>query len=581
MKLKGPTSDDIGLMGDVFTEAAWNAINRVLDKTASGLHGVVTVDDLTLVKSHWTREVDSLIDFVQQSYDLGSGITRINQHEAIVQHLGLTAAAGEPVGAGDDSFKIPKVHNPQVDTFLANARNRLVGVGNDVWGAARSQLLEGIQAGEGLPALRQRVVESANVSGSRAEVIARSETGHAMNQGSLDQMKMLTNVQTMKEWIAVNDDRTRPEHAEVDGEQVPLDSVFSTGDDPGDEPNCRCTLGFDIADDDTITTDVQTGEPISSQDSFVQQACGCTSPVGVGLSASALITFAGYDPAYAKAYREKQKAKRAAEKAAAEGYVPPPVAAPAKKFLDDTAAESTALESPCACAGISSDTSLVTDRFATLSPGQNARYDLSGNAGFRADALTAENLKYAGITNSAYRTRILNLNKVLEERFGYHFTSAENAASAMYGKPGYEVIAYVRDGNYLGVNGNELIDKFIRADEKSGWLQHGSGGIEDTLVHEFGHVLMRPAGGWVPASREYSRAVSAANSAARAAGAPQGLHVSDYAKESAGERDAELWANYNMGGTRRPDWVVKWGETFMRELGLDPTPLCVDLGRCP
>ncbi len=83
----------------------------------------------------------------------------------------------------------------------------------------------------------------------RAELIARSETLRSSNQGlremwyqAVENDLLPSNVQ--REWIATSDDRTRDEHADIDGEQVGLSDMFSIGEEPGESPNCRCSQGI-------------------------------------------------------------------------------------------------------------------------------------------------------------------------------------------------------------------------------------------------------------------------------------------------------------------------------------------------
>lgn len=83
----------------------------------------------------------------------------------------------------------------------------------------------------------------------RGELIARSETLRSSNQGlremwyqAVDNDLLPSDVK--REWIATSDDRTRDEHAEIDGEQVGLDESFSVGEEPGESPNCRCSQGI-------------------------------------------------------------------------------------------------------------------------------------------------------------------------------------------------------------------------------------------------------------------------------------------------------------------------------------------------
>jgi SPP1 gp7 family putative phage head morphogenesis protein len=174
-------------------------------------------------------------------------------------------------------FEIPKVSNPLAESFLADATNRLVAIGDVVWYTARGEMLTGMQLGEGVAELRERVVASAKVSQKRAEVIARTEVNSAMNNGAYEQMKAL-DVATVKEWIATNDSRTRESHEEVDGEEIDGDAKFMVGGFPMAHPhdldgppsetiNCRCTLAWEIVDDEDDYEDVLVASTVKC-DSF-------------------------------------------------------------------------------------------------------------------------------------------------------------------------------------------------------------------------------------------------------------------------------------------------------------------------
>lgn len=91
--------------------------------------------------------------------------------------------------------------------------------------------------------------------GARALTIARTETAQAVNRGHWLHAKAVQRrqgVQVRKQWVATNDGRTRPTHAEAHRQTVPLDEAFTVGGhallhpgDPGgpaeEVANCRCT----------------------------------------------------------------------------------------------------------------------------------------------------------------------------------------------------------------------------------------------------------------------------------------------------------------------------------------------------
>jgi HK97 family phage portal protein len=99
---------------------------------------------------------------------------------------------------------------------------------------------------------------------ARAAMIARTETSMASNNATIEAAKALEIPGLKKEWISVQDDRTRDggnsgneaNHLEMNGVRIDLDEKFTVPPDtdmdgPGDPAggadqviNCRCTLAF-------------------------------------------------------------------------------------------------------------------------------------------------------------------------------------------------------------------------------------------------------------------------------------------------------------------------------------------------
>ncbi|MFI7467443.1 phage minor head protein [Nonomuraea sp. NPDC049646] len=150
----------------------------------------------------------------------------------------------------------------RVQDYLQQATNRLTGVGDRLWEAARAELAEGTLAGEGVDQLARRLQrvfadDGAQLGQARARRIARTETAAAWNRAALDQALALpeTARPSYKSWLATADTRTRPEHWEADGQTVPLTAPFTVDGeqlqfpcDPTGSPanvvQCRCTLTF-------------------------------------------------------------------------------------------------------------------------------------------------------------------------------------------------------------------------------------------------------------------------------------------------------------------------------------------------
>lgn len=123
-------------------------------------------------------------------------------------------------------------------------RDRIMAVLEQAW-----------EDGLSIPHAAQAIQTVARVdNAARAARIARTEIGAAVNGGSLAAATML-GIAPYKQWVATFDGRTRPDHAHVSGQVVPLRSNFLVGgysmQHPGDQNappsetvHCRCTLVF-------------------------------------------------------------------------------------------------------------------------------------------------------------------------------------------------------------------------------------------------------------------------------------------------------------------------------------------------
>lgn len=98
---------------------------------------------------------------------------------------------------------------------------------------------------------------SAITSITRAVLIARTETHQAANYANFTSLDVVNIPNTRKEWVAVNDDRTRDGHVAANGQVVDKDGMFVVGGsqlrypgDPSGAPkqviNCRCTFVVNV-----------------------------------------------------------------------------------------------------------------------------------------------------------------------------------------------------------------------------------------------------------------------------------------------------------------------------------------------
>lgn len=173
--------------------------------------------------------------------------------------ISMTSAGDETARALTAALgSLPFIDEP-LDTqqYLAQAQNRLVGIGNELWFNTRTAIAEGLAAGEEMPKIAQRVREAAGVTEPRARVIARTESHGARNTVNAASVRRVASAfgrpdAFLRKWQAAEDSRTRPTHDAADGQIVALNEPFAVGlasldfpGDPGGPPeeviNCRCT----------------------------------------------------------------------------------------------------------------------------------------------------------------------------------------------------------------------------------------------------------------------------------------------------------------------------------------------------
>jgi len=199
------------------------------------------VGRIDVIKS---KELDSwMFEPRTWEYRFGEGTSEL--FRTIVMVGGSRSMGNLPVQ--NVSFDI---NEERVQGFVNEQPYRMGRVVNETTARElRAILVDGVQAGETGPQLKKRVETYYDgIKGSRAKMIARTETNGAANFGTLEGYKQSGVVQG-KEWLATLDGRVRDLHAIMDGEIVGVDERFSNGlmypGDPVGGPeqtaNCRCT----------------------------------------------------------------------------------------------------------------------------------------------------------------------------------------------------------------------------------------------------------------------------------------------------------------------------------------------------
>ncbi|HMJ78116.1 MAG TPA: phage minor head protein [Iamia sp.] len=205
-----------------------------------------SLDDLSAIDVQWRAAVhDQVLPWFAQVYEAGG-------QAAVEQVLGLGIAVLDV----DDALM-----NHAAATYLQGVENRFYPLGEEAWGKARAELVEGFAEGEGVGALRARIREVTDLTARQAETLARTEVIAASNMGAQARIDLMGDgAPGYRQWLSTMDTRTRPTHRAADGQVQPRGTAFDVGGSalmvPGDPDgpareviNCRCTVLFtDTAD---------------------------------------------------------------------------------------------------------------------------------------------------------------------------------------------------------------------------------------------------------------------------------------------------------------------------------------------
>ena len=119
-----------------------------------------------------------------------------------------------------------------------------------------SKLIQGMERGDSVQKIARSMRDVMDGNSKSAIRAARTMVTSAENHGRLDSYKALSDEGLIlkKYWEATPDDRTRPSHRDMDGEEQDIDKEFSNGcmypgegHGPADEVwNCRCSMATHV-----------------------------------------------------------------------------------------------------------------------------------------------------------------------------------------------------------------------------------------------------------------------------------------------------------------------------------------------
>lgn len=211
---------------------------------------------------------------VKNNKDVGTAIEKLYNKEMdeMLKHtLASAFFNGLEVGAEHGQTLLDKKSSKEISDEVRNLFNMWI----DTYGLElckdmnkttktklRKILAEAIEEGDSLPEREKKLIKASNGMFAedkkwRAELIARTESCTTMNAGA-NELYKAEGIQ-MKEWISVQDDRTRDAHLVMDGVVIPIEDKFEVpatsqsegafmdyAGDPtapvGQVANCRCTI---------------------------------------------------------------------------------------------------------------------------------------------------------------------------------------------------------------------------------------------------------------------------------------------------------------------------------------------------
>jgi SPP1 gp7 family putative phage head morphogenesis protein len=248
---------------------------KAFDKRATG-HEAPFKNAVKMFSKGQRKDIESGLGSVESVKDVDSLVSRVFKSADNDLLSKLKPAWLICLNAGRDHAK--EVLNRKADTdaitnemfakwIKINGLSKAKGI-NDVTNKKllkklKEELAESIDAGEDIGKRIERLKDVCDgvydeMDDSRAEKIARTESGTTINAGSYATYK--AEGIGKKEWIGVPDDRQREEHTLADGQIVGIDEKFIVdgeeleypGDPAGSAENiiqCRCTIAPVIEED--------------------------------------------------------------------------------------------------------------------------------------------------------------------------------------------------------------------------------------------------------------------------------------------------------------------------------------------
>jgi len=187
---------------------------------------------------------------------------------------------------------------PFVRNWIADTDNRLRAVPDEVFGLVSHIIDSATTNGASIPDVQDQIEQLFGDTGvqrwkNRARTVARTEVVGAYNGGLHDAFSMIVDnddsgTKYVHRWLATEDQRTRPDHREADGQVQPWGTPFRLGPEggvlmmhphaagaPADQVvNCRCVELMEIENEPTPMGNRQYKRPaMTASITLMQEAC--------------------------------------------------------------------------------------------------------------------------------------------------------------------------------------------------------------------------------------------------------------------------------------------------------------------
>lgn len=241
-------------------------LEALLEELEASLRAVVQ-ESLTLTGKDFVDALSDATELVAARFSV-SGIRAMWRRRVggIMSRLRSIASRAARVAADDVDASLPRNWDEGLASYTTATRALLEAVGDRLAAEATQSLAEGLNAGEDLDALKQRLSavfaqEGTQLGEGRAQRIAMTEATRAFNAGTLAAAQAMTGPDRplVKQWITRHDARVRDAHRNTDGQLQLLDDPFDVDGTPmlypGDPSapatltvNCRCIMRTAVAE---------------------------------------------------------------------------------------------------------------------------------------------------------------------------------------------------------------------------------------------------------------------------------------------------------------------------------------------